>query len=235
MTGLSWPVGNQVRAMPESSSGAGGAVTTFAHGEAVTYRELWRNRVMTAIPMRVIRDGEHETVLYLAAGTEFLAGRAPDGGPIRDLDDWISVRQAWTGGSAIRIVPADCWYSIDVEFDSDRKLVGYYVNIQTPITRTTAGFDTVDLVLDLVVAPDGTVRFKDVDDFETAVSAGHIASDEAGRVRDEAAQLSKAIKARGEIARMKQWADWRPPHSWQALTLTQATHHLTACPVQDPQ
>jgi hypothetical protein len=51
-------------------------------------------------------DGGHETVVYLAAGTGFRAGRAPDGGPIRKLDDWISVRETWTGGSAIRIVPA---------------------------------------------------------------------------------------------------------------------------------
>ena len=205
--------------MPESPSRAGDAVSTFAHGTSVVYRELWGDRVMTAIPMRVVRDGDHETVLHLAAGTRFRAGRAPDGGPIRKLDDWISVRRTWTGGSANRIVPADCWHSVDIEFDADRKLVGYYVNIQTPVTRTASGFDTIDLVLDLVVLPTGTIRFKDVDDFETAVSDGHVAPDVVDRVRDEAAQLSNALEVQGEIAGMKQWASWRPPHSWQALTL----------------
>jgi hypothetical protein len=36
-----------------------------------------------------------------------------------------------------------------------------HVNFQEPVRRTTLGFDTVDLVLDLVVAADGTWRADD--------------------------------------------------------------------------
>jgi predicted RNA-binding protein associated with RNAse of E/G family len=47
------------------------------------------------------------------------------------------------------------WHSVDVEFDAAGAFAGWYVNLQEPLRRTGSGFDTVDLVLDLVV---GTAR-----------------------------------------------------------------------------
>jgi hypothetical protein len=103
--------------------------------------------------MRVLADTGDARVLYLAAETPFQAARSPDGGPVRDLDDWVSGPQTWTGGSLVRIVPRERWYAVDLEYDAKRAFTGYYVNFQEPLRATTRGFDTVDLVLDIEVDP----------------------------------------------------------------------------------
>lgn len=205
--------------MPELPQHACGALRIFDHATAVTYRELWGGRVMTAIPMRVITDSDQQSVLYLADGTRFKAARAQDGGPVLDLGNWVSVPRTWTGGSAIRILPAGCWYSFDVEFDADRRLVGYYVNFQTPVVRNASGFDTVDLVLDQVVSPSGEVKLKDMEDFKAAVSAGYIRPDMAKRVEGEAERLANAFRSRVQVPELARWTGWNPPSSWRVPTL----------------
>ncbi|MEM9036123.1 MAG: DUF402 domain-containing protein [Actinomycetota bacterium] len=188
----------------------------FAAGQIVTYRELWGDAVMTAIPMRVLVDGDSLSVLHLAAGTDFRAARAPDGGPVRDLGDWVSVEATWTGGSLVRLLPAGEWYCLDVEFDGDHRFAGYYVNFQTPMVRTELGFDTVDLVLDLVVAPDGTARTKDADDLARAVADGHIDEQMAERVRHEEDRLRAAFEI-GEVPLdAERWRDARDRSSLEA-------------------
>jgi hypothetical protein len=77
----------------------------FGHGDAVLYRELSDDAVMTAVPMRIISDTPRRSVLYLAPGTAFRGARTPGGGPVRDLIDWISTDVVWTG-VAVGHIPA---------------------------------------------------------------------------------------------------------------------------------
>lgn len=191
----------------------------FRAGAVVTYRELWAGQVMTAWPMRLLADTADAVVLYLAPETDFQAARAPDGGPVRDLADWVSVRQTWTGGSLVRIVPRERWYAVDLEYDADRAFVGYYVNFQEPIRTTAQGYDTVDLVLDLVVDPDGSSRMKDEDEFADAVSAGHIDARTAEVLRAEAARLLNVVERDGSPIQAQEWLAWRPPSDWGVPTL----------------
>jgi protein associated with RNAse G/E len=39
--------------------------------------------------------------------------------------------------------------------------LGWYVNLQCPFRRTEVGIEAMDLMLDVVVDPDGTWRWKD--------------------------------------------------------------------------
>ncbi|MEM7274261.1 MAG: DUF402 domain-containing protein [Actinomycetota bacterium] len=185
----------------------------------MTYRELWADRVMTAMPMLVVEDREELTVLHLPADTVFQAGRAPDGGPVTDLADWHSVEAVWTGGCFLRLLPADLWFCLDVEFDAEGHFVGYYVNFQTPVRRSGRGFDTVDLVLDLVVAPDGTTRVKDADDLARAVADGHIDRTVADLIRNEMTRLRRDF-ASGKIPLdADAWTGWQAPADWEVPTL----------------
>ncbi|WP_163544527.1 DUF402 domain-containing protein [Occultella kanbiaonis] len=193
----------------------------FDRGQAVIYRELWDDRVMTAMPMRIVADDGISAVLYLAAETSFQAARAPGGGPVRDLANWSSVRAVWTGGSLIKILHSEAWYSIDVEFDKRRAFSGYYVNFQEPVRRTASGFDTVDLVLDLTVDRAGAPHLKDVDDFENAVKDGHIASRTAERVWSEAERVRSEVERSGRPIDTDEWMQWNPPESWSAPTLSE--------------
>ena len=188
-------------------------------GDVVVYREIWAGEVMTALPMRLIDQTEDAVVLYLAPETNFQAARAPDGGRVRDLDNWVSVPRTWTGGSLVRVLQRDHWYAVDLEYDAERVFVGYYVNFQEPLRSTALGFDTVDLVLDLVIDPSGQGWMKDEDDFANAVAAGHIDARTAELLRAEAARLLRVVERDGSPIQAQEWLAWRPPSDWDAPTL----------------
>jgi hypothetical protein len=191
----------------------------FDRGDAVLYRELWGDAVMTALPLRVVSDTPERTVLYLAPNTAFRGARAPDGGRVRDLDGWVSTDVVWIGGSLIRLVEPGAWHCVDVEFDADRCFAGWYVNFQEPMRRTPAGFDTVDLVLDLVVAPDGACSRKDEEDFAKAVADGHIAADAAEQVLADAERMTSVMTDEARPFGERHWLTWRPPSEWSVPVL----------------
>jgi protein associated with RNAse G/E len=47
--------------------------------------------------------------------------------------------------------------------------LGWYVNLQCPYRRTPLGIEAMDLMLDIVVEPDMTWRWKDDDEFDEIV------------------------------------------------------------------
>jgi len=188
----------------------------FDAGQMILYRELWNGAVMTAMPLRIVADTLERTVLYLAPDTPFRAARASGGGPVRDLDDWVPTETVWAGGSLIRLLESGAWHCVDVEFDAGGGFCGWYINFQEPVRRTPAGFDTVDLVLDLVVTPDGTGRRKDEEDFARAVAQGHIAADVAARVLAEVERMEAAVATGGAPFDERDWTVWRPPDGWKS-------------------
>jgi hypothetical protein len=175
---------------------------------------------MTAIPMRVIADAPGRTVLYQAPDTPFRGGRTPAGRKIRDFSaKWVSMDLVWAGGSLIRLIEPDTWQCVDVEFDAAGAFSGWYVNFQEPVRRTTLGFDTVDLVLDLVVAADGTWSLKDEDDFELAASAGHLPRGSVAQVRAAAERMISVVESGGPPFDEAHWQCWRPPPHWTVPAL----------------
>src|ERR1700689_4315113 len=166
-------------------------------GQAVLWRKLWNGAVMTALPMRVVSDSPGRPVLYLAPGTAFRGARTPAGTKVRDLASWASKDLVWAGGSLIRLAVPGVWHCVDVEFDATGAFIGWYVNLQQPFRRAGSRFDTVDLVLDLVVAPDHSWRLKDEDDFQRAVADGHLTAEVANRVRAEAERMIAVLVADG--------------------------------------
>ena len=197
-------------------------MTVFEPGDVVVCRELCNGEVMTALPMRVVADSPARTVLYLAADTAFRGARTPAGGKVTDLSDWVLTDIVWAGGSFVRILEPDLWHCIDVEFDADGMFCGWYVNFQEPLRRTPSGFDTVDLVLDLVVAPDGSVRRKDEEDFAAAVAAGHISHEVASLVLADASSVTEAVARMAAPFDERNWLTWRPPAEWTVPTLPAA-------------
>jgi hypothetical protein len=187
----------------------------LSQGDPVLCRELWHGAVMTAMPMRVLADTPARTVLYQAPDTAFRGARTPAGTKIRDLSaEWVSMDLVWAGGSLIRLVEPYAWQCVDVEFDGAGSFTGWYVNFQEPVRRTALGFDTVDLVLDLVVAPDRTWSLKDEDDFDRAVSAGQVQQPAAGQVRAAAERMISMVESGGPPFSEKHWLSWRPPPHW---------------------
>jgi hypothetical protein len=188
-------------------------------GEPVLCRKLWNGAVMTALPMRVISDSPERTVLYLAPDTAFKGARTPAGTKVRDLSSWVSTDLVWAGGSLIRLIQPEAWHCVDVEFDAAGEFIGWYVNLQEPFRRAGSRFDTVDLVLDLVVAPDRSWRLKDEDDFRLAVTRGHLTAEAESRVRAEAERMIGVLASGGSPFCEPEWLEWRPPADWTVPAL----------------
>jgi hypothetical protein len=91
---------------------------------------------------------------------------------------------------------------------------GWYINIDEPYRRTRFGFDTLDMVLDVVIAPDRkTWRYKDEDEFSEAIDAGLFTEREAAEVRATAKQALEIVRSNrppfDDI-----WGKWRPDVLW---------------------
>lgn len=187
----------------------------FAPGEPVVLRELWRGRVFAARPATVLHDGPERIALVVPAGVTCAVPVGPDGEELRIPDrPWrLALRErgpspvlsfAWPGEpyAVLRWSPPWAWY----------------VNLQEPLRRTEIGFDTRDRVLDLLVAPDGTWRWKDEEELERAVALGLFTPADAEGFRADGRRALERIR-RGEPPFDGTWQDPAPDPTWPKPTL----------------
>ena len=121
-------------------------------------------------------------------------------------------------GSSLTFVRRDAWASVAATWFPDGTFVHWYVNFQLPMRRYEGGYDSLDLVIDIVVGPDWSWAWKDRTPFEAAVERGIFGADVAEAVESEAAGIEAQIRARtGPFDRA--WTRWSPPANWSAPEL----------------
>jgi hypothetical protein len=191
-------------------------IDAFQLGDSVLIRSVNRDRVRWAVPHRFVGIDAGRLILYRAPGAQGKAmGRDHRG---KYMDRWVSdtdpVDLTWHTTHVLQFVRPEDEQTVEVFWDASWMLLGWYVNLQTPLCATPLGFDTTDWALDVWVEPDGTWRWKDEDDFAEAIALGVFDDASAARVR-----------AAGERAiALHQWPtgweDWRPPADWEPLSLS---------------
>lgn len=165
-------------------------------GQTVVHQELWAGRLWAARPLVVVEDAADRVLLWLPAGTRRRVPVTPPSRPdppdvhgrtIANLvhRDWELGEHVWDVSSLWIMRPGD-WHSTWVSWRPDGSHLGWYVNLQHPMRRRRAGFEAMDLMLDVVVAPDLSWRWKDRDEFDEVVERGIFAKDIAERVEVEA-------------------------------------------------
>jgi hypothetical protein len=184
-------------------------------GDAVLLRSIYRGRVRWAWPHRFVAE-DARFALYCGPGNEGrLMKQASEDG--RYLEAWARgdppVEWTWARTHVLRLMREGDAHTVELFWDEGWSFLGWYVNLQAPLRVHGAFFDTTDWALDVVVAPDGTWRWKDEDDLAEAIELGIF--DDAG---------AAAVRAEGErvIAAPPWptgWEDWRPPPEWIALPL----------------
>jgi hypothetical protein len=188
---------------------------SFAPGEPVVLRELWRGRVFAARPATVLHDGPELVVLLVPAGVTCAVPIGPEGEELRIPDrPWrLELRErgpspvlsfAWPGEPYAVLRWSAPW--------------AWYVNLQEPLRRTRIGYDTTDHVLDVLVAPDGTWEWKDEEDLERAVALGLFTPADAERFRADGHRAVRRILER-EPPLDHDWTRWQPDPSWPTPTL----------------
>jgi protein associated with RNAse G/E len=95
----------------------------------------------------------------------------------------------------------------------DREFVCWYLNLQTAFARTSDGYDTQDLELDIVVFPDGSHLVKDAEVLDDRVTDGRWSPELVEWIRSYGGQLVDRLEAEGPWWD-RSWATWTPPADW---------------------
>lgn len=189
---------------------------------------LWRYRRVvpgsvgpeTARPVTVVRDDADALVAWLAPGTIMLRPVLPDGAELRSVPpvemfraERALRRDRWRGTGILMIAPTGAPWSVWLFWRPGWDFDGWYVNLEDPHRRDAASVITQDHVLDLQVAPDRSVRWKDEDELEAAVIAGRYTIADGDRFRRNARTVEGLVREWGSPF-CDLWETWRPDPSW---------------------
>lgn len=212
--------------IPHSSVAPNAA--SWEPGQTVVLQEVWRGRLWSARPMTVVEDRGDFVTLWFPKGT---AWKAPTTPPTRPrgatraerlmkclaLCDWTLTDREWDV-SSLWLTNTHDHHAVWVSWLEDGEHFGWYINLQEPFRRTASGFQWMDLMLDVVVEPDRSWRWKDEDDFQGMIDHGLLDEAKAKAVRAEAEDVIGRLEA-NEPPFCDPWPDWRPDPAWQAPAL----------------
>ncbi len=198
------------------------APSRWAPGAHILNREVWRGRVWTARPVIVVQDEPDLTALYLPIGTPCKEPRMPDGGPLTHTlpDEWILVDHA-RRGATLFLCPSGAMHMVMLFWSPPHAdFLGWYVNLQQPMRRTSLGFDYLDQELDIVISPDrSTWHWKDEDKFRDLERRGRISHEQAALIRAEGERVIAQLHTAGSLF-TQGWQRWVPPATWTVPRLS---------------
>lgn len=193
----------------------------FDRGRTIARRNISRRLgiVGLAYPLIVVQDDDAMFVGYRPPGAAFMLATGPREGPRGH------VLREWDGGHKDLSHPnTDFFLEFHRPGDEHsvylfRRLPGlvpdrWYVNLEAPWRRTTIGFDTRDLILDIVIQPDlVTWAWKDEEELAAAQTAGTMSEAEASAIREEGLRALERL-GRREPPYAQGWDTWMPDAGW---------------------
>ncbi len=184
-------------------------------------REVWDGRVWAATPARVVEDREDRTVFFVPSDAHVRRPAADDGSPMRLPDrEWELQDQPFDHGRVLSFTFPETPYAILAFWDrTTDRFTGWYVNLQDPVQRTTIGFDTRDVVLDVVIPPDRTSwEWKDEGEVELALERGLLSHEDVARARAAGERAVERLLLR-EPPFDEPWEAWEPDPAWSTTEL----------------
>jgi len=191
-------------------------------GDVVLWRGIFNNRVWHVQPTIVVKDSPDELVLTLLPGTECIAEESYPKGKKQGKRwwdfknfDWNLTKYAWRTNRLLILFEKEKYYSTMFFWSNDTgKFLCYYLNFQLPYERNCDGIDTLDLDLDIVVNPDFSFEWKDVDDYQKAIVHGLIAPEWVQGIEDSKPEIFEKLEKR-KYPFDGSWLDWKPDFSWE--------------------
>ena len=203
----------------------------FQPGQTAVRRDVFRRKVWSAHALRVVEDTVEALILGCRPGAESLAPTTwieslltgDETARLRAVanlaaGNWQLGHWTWRDTTHLQWVPPDSWFSVNAFFDAagDGRLTRWYVNFQHPMRRTPIGFDTFDLLLDPVVAPDlSRWDWKDEDEYTHGRRLGVVSEADhraVEKAREEAVAMIEG--AVGPFAAERGLGTWRYEPHW---------------------
>ncbi|MGZ4131644.1 MAG: DUF402 domain-containing protein [Actinomycetota bacterium] len=189
-------------------------------GEVVALREVWAGRVWYARPAVVVRDDENLQMFHVPPHVRCKQPVGPDGAPLRIPSQTWELDDTERGDTRIlSFAFPDTPYAVILPFGPQGRLQEYYVNLQSPLRRSPAGFDTVEHLLDVTIPPDrSSWSWKDEDELAQAVTRGLFTEEDAEWFRHWGERAVEHVLLR-EPPFDADWEGWTPDPSWHAEEL----------------
>jgi hypothetical protein len=180
--------------------------------------------LQAAFPMHVVADDGELVVAWLPTGTEIMYWALPDGGDPRSLPlgtrfaaPLTTAPRRWQGGGVLRVIPVRAPFQVLHFWNERGDFAGWYVNLEAPKRRIGNRLDTVDWHLDLWISPDLTPTWKDMDEAETALAAGHLTLEGMAQAWRQAEEIIRDLA--DWPGRIGDWRSFRPPAEWEPMPL----------------
>jgi len=197
--------------------------TYYNQGDIVVVREIWKGKVFSARPVRVVEDTPGILALYTAEGTFWKIPTNLRGDPVAAIDlkeeKWLLKDVTWRGLGTLSLTIPGSMFSVYIFWKNCyRDIFGWYINLEDPLHRTPTGFDMKDMVLDVVLKGDMSAwRWKDEDDFKALESLRVISQEKALKLRSEGERAVRMLQS--GTSPFNHWRTWVPPQNWQGISL----------------
>ena len=184
----------------------------WVEGDWVVRREVLSNGAWLGLNVKIIEDSPEHLISYIPEGSPF---GFPDGSwPTPDGKHPWSGRSSWEGHGCLMIQEPKKEFAVwHFWRGAEREFLCWYINIQEPFRRTSIGYDTQDLELDVIVYPNGEWELKDDELLEQRVSEGRWSNERVVEIRAIGADIVARLK-KGERWWPTKWCNWKPDPSW---------------------
>ncbi|MEW6029497.1 MAG: DUF402 domain-containing protein [Chloroflexota bacterium] len=127
---------------------------------------------------------------------------------------WRLEKFFWRTNRLLFLLEPQKYYSIIFFWNAaSNDFLCYYINFQIPFQRSHCGIDTLDLDLDLVINPDFTWEWKDVDDYQKAIESEIILPEWAREIETAKEEILDRLEQR-QYPFDGSWLDWAPDPRW---------------------
>jgi Protein of unknown function (DUF402) len=191
----------------------------WSRGEVVVRREVLNDgRAWLEVPVIVVRDDEELLATFIAEGAPF---RFPDGPwPAPGGRHPWHGKERWHGHGVLMLQRPGEAHAVWLFWRGrERTFAGWYVNIQEPFRRTSDGYDTQDLELDIWIPLDRLWEWKDEELLVQRIREGRFTDEQVAGIRAEGERIARELDA-GRRWWDEKWASWVPDPSWPTPRFT---------------
>lgn len=195
-------------------------------GDIVVTRGIFNGCLCHAHSVIVVKDTPEEIALALLPGAEcvdfegYLKGKQNSKRRWDFKDKPFKLEKFfWHTNRLLLLIQPRKYYSTIYFWQNDsNEFLCYYINFQLPFQRSRFGFDTLDLELDIIINPDYSWEWKDLEDYQKSIKSGiifHEWTQEIDIAKEEVFDKLANKQYPLDIS----WLNWRPDPAWSAPKL----------------